>query len=291
MAGLVLLAAACEMQFPPPSAADNGDPPAKLGSGAPPSARRQQQQKGLFDIPDEGELLKDGEETIQKVTATVEWLRTEGWDLRCGASVLGTVSAVFPSFGQALDKRGVLAEYVIGAWVVPPFIVSDLIARDGGATLLPWRATRGRMAPFLKNDVWRRIDAEVRQGHPVDWQKMSLLAENLVVVKVARPWRELAAQAAAQLTWPNAKRAARTGYALATRDNLWRAAVSTWPFKWHWLLAWAMLMGAVRASHLATAAVVPVTWHDVLTLWLANLAAVAYAYKCRAEPDAALRDA
>eukprot|EP00966_Prymnesium_polylepis_P127492 2948840-Prymnesium_polylepis.1 len=75
------------------------------------------------------------------------------------------------------------------------------------------------MAPFLKNDVWRRIDGEVRGGQAVDWQKMALLGENLVVVKVARPWRELAATARAQMTRKNATRAARGAWALATAEN------------------------------------------------------------------------
>ena len=83
---------------------DDAEPVAKLGSGVPPS-RRRMQEKSIFDVPDEGALQRQGEETIQKVSAAVEYLRTEGWDLRCGASVLGDVGSVFPSFGQSLEAH------------------------------------------------------------------------------------------------------------------------------------------------------------------------------------------
>ncbi|KAL1515072.1 hypothetical protein AB1Y20_004136 [Prymnesium parvum] len=270
--------------LPPEDAAESA---AKLGSGEPPSSRR---ARSMFEIPDEQQMIKDGEAMIEKVSATVRWLRTEGTDVRCTAHVLGCVSDVFPTFGATLDARQLARGHVVGVWVVPPFIVKDLIKDDKHARLA-WRQTRGRLGPFLKNDLWRRIDREVQQGRPVDWKAMGLQQENLVVVKVRLPWRQLTADLAKKITRKNAVLAARTAYKLTTRENVWYVAVTLWPFKWSWLIAWGLLVTLVRISQLATASVVPVTVYDDLTLLLANAACIGFSLKYRSEADEALGSA
>ena len=135
-------------------------------------------------MPDEP--LKEGEKTAQAVAATLTWLREEGVDVRCDANVLGTVPEVFPRFRAALDERRIGVSQLRGVWVVPPFVLKDL------GTEVRWHALRGRIAPFLKNDYLARIDGELRTGDAIDWGAMSLQAENVVVVKRAQPWAELA---------------------------------------------------------------------------------------------------
>ena len=238
-----------------------------------------------FGLPDEETFLKDGEATVQWWKDTIVNLRTEGADARCGAVTLGTVADVFPNFLGALEKAGVDSAQIEGAWVVPPFIVKDLGGRAH------WREARGRLAPFLKNDVWRRINAEASQGAAVDWQKMGLMAPNLVVVKQRRAWRELATVARSQVTWAATRRLAREAYVGATRERAWSLLVSAWPLRWSWLIAWLLIDLAVWSSYLATSAVLPISRHDVIMFLLANLMGGAQLMRARAEGDKALADA
>ena len=254
-----------------------------LGSGKPPNAKPKE-RTSIFDIPQDGaELLQDGEATLQAVAAFWTRLRTEGWDALCGARVLGPVGSVFPRFGEVLSEHGVDPGRVQGAWVVPPFILKDL---NGPA--LRWHEVRGRMGPFLKNELWRRVDAEVRQGSAVAWETMGLMAENVVVVKHAQPWRKLLGDARARLSWPNIKAAARSAL---TRERAVEFVVWLWPFKWWWLVAWVATLSLILAGHAVTSDVLPTTWHDVAMIWLANLCGGIYALKGRAAADAALSDA
>lgn len=159
-------------------------PPVGLGSGRPPARRGE--TTSIFDIPDEEELLKTGEKHVEAMAAFVRHVRTEAWDMQCGACVLGEVASVFPGFSGVLTDRGIQVARVLGAWAVPPFVLKDLEHNKGSQHLL-WRQVRGRLAPFLKNDLWKRVDAEVRQGRAVDWEAMCILGENSVVVKFYRP--------------------------------------------------------------------------------------------------------
>jgi hypothetical protein len=94
-------------------------------------------------------------------------LTTEGSDMRRGAVLLGTVADAFPRLKDALADASVAAEDVEGVWVVPPFVLKDLPAD------LRWHDVRGRLSPFLKNNLWRRIDAEVRAGRAVTMESVA----------------------------------------------------------------------------------------------------------------------
>jgi hypothetical protein len=243
--------------------------------------RTRDEPRGLFDLPDEP--LKEGEKTAQAVVATLTWLREEGVDVRCDANVLGTVPEVFPRFRAALDERRIGVSQLRGVWVVPPFVLKDL------GTEVRWHALRGRIAPFLKNDYLARIDGELRTGDAIDWGAMSLQAENVVVVKRAQPWAELALRLWRCVTWADTARLIRQ--TLLRREWLVENAAWLWPFRWGWLVAWAAAMALVVMAHSLTAAVAPTTWRDVLTLLLANLTVLVYAARGRAPVASALSDA
>lgn len=230
-----------------------GEPQAPmLGSGVPPEQRRRKKQAaGLFDLPDDEDMLKHGEKTVEWVASTVSWVRTEGTEARCAAAVLGPTSSTFPRLRDALADADVPLDTVEGLWVVPPFILKDLDPCSR------WHVVRGRLGPFLKNNLWVRIDAEVRQGRAVDWPSMGLMAENLVVVRHRRRWLDLAAGVWRELTWAATRRAARDVRDAATRDNLCALAVRCWPLRWSFLVAWALVVSAIVASQWATSSVVP----------------------------------
>ena len=120
------------------------------------------------------------------------------------------------------------------------------------------------------------------------WETMGLMAENVVVVKHAQPWRKLLGDARARLSWPNIKAAARSAL---TRERAVEFVVWLWPFKWWWLVAWVATLSLILAGHAVTSDVLPTTWHDVAMIWLANLCGGIYALKGRAAADAALSDA
>ena len=206
--------------------------PVGLSSGNPPS-----QKRGNLDpwaVPDEAEMLKAGEANVKAFVAFCSRLRSEGVDVRCGLRVLGEVSAVCPRFAEALAEHGVPATHVEGAWVVPPFVLKDLQPHPR------WREARGRLGPFLKNDVWARVGSEVRQGRVIGWEKMGLQPANLVCVKYYVPWAATAAAARSQITWGGARRAVSAVRSLATRHNLRHGAVALWPYRWSWLVAWVV---------------------------------------------------
>ena len=257
----------------------------QLGSGRPPN-RGGPSPKGLFAFPDtEEDFLKQGNEMVERITRFVSMVRAEGFEARCGAAVLGRVEGAFPRLAAALADAGVPVDCVEGVWVVPPFIVSGLPhpAR--------WHEVRARLGPFLKNNLWRRIDAEARGGAAVDWTKMGLQPENLVVVMHRRRWREIGGSLWQQATWAAARSVALSFYRGATRERLRGLAVSAWPFRWSWLFAWLLIDLAVCASYAATASIVPVLWNDVLVLVLANVMLIGYAMRARSEADTALADA
>ena len=229
--------------------------------------------------------LKDGEANVEWAKEMLKRLQVEGTDIRRGAVVLGDVAATFPRMTAALADKGVTPDNVEGVWVVPGFIVKDL---DGA---LRWHDVRGRLGPFLKNNLWSKIDAEVRQGLAVDWTKMGLLKENVVVVRHKRELREMARSAYAQLTLAGTMRLLRGAYAGCTREWCFSLLVSLWPFRWWWLFAWLALDLAIYASHKLTADVLPFTWHDTIMIWLLNAMGFAYALKHRAETDGHLSDA
>ena len=261
-----------------------------LGSGAPRSSggKPRDGPRGLFDMPDQEEFLKEGEANVEWVKEWVTRLRVEGGDVRSGAFVLGSVSETFPRLRDALEASGIRAARVEGLWVVPPFVMKGL------PTASRWHQARGRLGPFLKNELWRRVNAEVIQGRAVDWAKMGLQPENVVVARHRREWRELAATAREQLrqlSWSGTKQAVRDVYAAATCENVRAVLVRAWPFRWSWLVAWLVADLCVWAAHRATADVLPVTWHDVLMLLMANACVSAYVVRARAPADAALTDA
>ena len=270
------------------SGADGSTDEPILGSGVPPEERRRRKKPGepesIFEL-DEKEMLKRGEATVEWITSTYTRLCTEGSDMRRGAVSLSTVAASFPRMLEALGDVGVGAENVEGVWVVPPFILKDL------PPVMRWHDVRGRLGPFLKNDVWRRIDAEVRAGRAVDWSTMGLQPENVVVVRHRWPWKALALAAAKQLTWTNLKRWARDAYAAATRERLGALLVRLWPFQWLWLAGWLLVDATIWLSYKATASVVPISWLDMVQLALANFMVLGYALRMRTEVDAILADA
>ena len=278
--------------------ADDGAAPV-LGGGAPPSSNPNKFAKGEggkgggpFDMPDEEQFLKDGEANVQWWKETVAQMMSEGDDFRCKAIVLGSVEAVFPRFRDKLGEAAVEAAQVDGAWVVPPFILKDV--KEDAVARIRWHDAKKRLGPFLKNDNWRRINAEVAQGLPVDWRKMGLMATNVVVVKQRFSWRAMAMSSAAsareEATWDNAKALARRAYEGATRDRLWSLLVSSWPLRWGWLVAWLLVDVAVWSSYKLTSDVLPISWHDVVMFWMANAMGLGYAFKHRKEADAALSD-
>ncbi len=266
------------------------------GRGRPPARKA---ERSIFDPPESREeLIEDGQRAAEWVSSSIAWLRTEGADALQGALVLGTVAAVFPRFADALHEAGLGHGDVSGVWVVPPIVVKGI---GGGAQepahepdppaaprRVSWHGARTRLGPFLKNDLWRRIDGEVRGSLPVDWARMGLLGENAVVVRHRRSWAELARR---YLSAASVRGAARGLYACLTREHLIEVAVWLWPFRWWWLAAWAALSVSAWASLHATASVVPVSWHDLLTLWLANVCGIFYAARARAAPDEARREA
>ena len=197
------------------SGADGGDGP-QLGSGGPPERRREKKrERGLFDLPESPEeMMKDGEATVAYVSDVVSKLRAEGADVRCGACVAGDVQSAFPDLRAALGAVGVPeVSRIEGVWVVPPFVLKGLDTR------LRWHEVRGRLGPFLKNDIWHRINGEVCQGLAVDWAKMGLQPENLVVAKHRATWRMMGEKLLAHVTWSGMKQLARYAYAHATRRN------------------------------------------------------------------------
>lgn len=257
-----------------------------LGSGGP----KPPKEKPFFDIPDEEELIKQGQANIEKIQRAIAWISNEGTDVQCGASIVGDVERVFPAFKETLTSRDISTACVQGVWVLPEFVLKDLVGHDP-KTLLPWRSTRDRIGAFLKNDFWRRLNAEVEQGLPIDWQKMALQPDFIVVVKVKQPLRQLASQAWAKVTRKNSKAVASAAYSLITFDNFRYVAVSCWPFRWRWLVVWVAMIFVISSSYAATSAVVPVTKQDVLSIVLVNLGVVFYSLKFRGEADAALGEA
>ena len=193
-------------------------PFARLGQ----AAKRQTERTSIFDIPQDGaELLQDGEATLQAVACVLDAPADRGLGRAQRRARARARRQRLPGFGEVLSEHGVDPGRVQGAWVVPPFILKDL---NGPA--LRWHEVRGRMGPFLKNELWRRVDAEVRQGSAVAWETMGLMAENVVVVKHAQPWRKLLGDARARLSWPNIKAAARSGADARARRRVRRVAVA-----------------------------------------------------------------
>ena len=166
--------------------------------------------------------------------------------MRRGAVLLGTVADAFPRLKDALAEASVAAENVEGVWVVPPFVLKGL-PED-----LRWHDVRGRLSPFLKNNLWRLIDAEVRAGRAVDFHPMRLQPNNLVLARHVRPRHVLLGAARRQLTWAQLRRGARDAYAGATREQCARLVVTLWPFPWGWLLIWILTDLTVLTSYAAT---------------------------------------
>ena len=259
--------------------------------GSDPEERRRKRDghavgSSVFHIPDEAEILKKGEQTVQWVTQTITWLQTEGNDIRRGALVIGTVAEALPLLSAAFEKYGIAVASVEGLWVVPPFIVKGV---DGPG--LRWHNVRARLAPFLKNNLWPRIDGDARSGCPIDWRSMGLTAEHLVVVRHRRSWAELATVVARQASWTGTKRVARTAYSAATVDNARMLLVCAWPYRWSWLVAWSLVNVLICSTLMMTSSVVPIVAHDVLMLGVANAMGIGYALRFRADADAALAEA
>lgn len=271
----------------PPTQADDDAP--ILGSGQPPERRKNEKKKerSIFDLPESPEeMMQDGEATAEYVRNLIGRLRAEGADVRCGACIVGDVQSALPDLSTALSDAGVAdPSRVEGLWVVPPFVLKGL------GKSIRWHEARGRLGPFLKNDVWRRVDADVRQGRAVDWVTMGLQPENLVVVKHRATWRQMIDGVRTHLTWRAVTQLARSAYAGATRRNAAAAIVRMWPFKWSWLVAWVLIDMTIWSSHVVTANIVPIGWQDVFTLWLGNVMVFAYAMRARATADQALADA
>ena len=260
----------------------------QLGSGRPP--RSSSKPRSIFDLPGtdgSGDPMEEGKKTVDWVKSTWARLLTEGTEIRCCATALGLCPDVFPRLSEAMREAGVSEDRVLGVWVVPPFILKDLdaLADSGSAPTYSWHAVRGRLGPFLKNNLWRRIDAEARAGRPIAWQSMGLQPQNVVLVKQQRDWRSLARR---HLTRAAAREALRASYAAATRDNLRALLVRCWPFRWSWLVAWYVVNVAVLWSQQFTRSLLPVTWHDTLMHLLANFTLFFYHLKARAEPDGCL---
>ena len=230
------------------SARTGSDPLAAPLLGVPRERRKRRPGEPPASIfeHDEEEMLKRGEATVEWVTAMYTRLTTEGSDMRRGAVLLGTVADAFPRLKDALAEASVAAENVEGVWVVPPFVLKGL-PED-----LRWHDVRGRLSPFLKNNLWRRIDAEVRAGRAVDFHSMHLQPNNLVIARHVRPWRTLLGAARRQLTWAKLRRGARDAYAGATREQCARLVVTLWPFPWGWLLIWILTDLIVLTSYAAT---------------------------------------
>ena len=204
------------MQLPLPGGEDT-DAPA-FGSGD--SQQRRRGPKSPFELPSEEDFLKDGEATVQYWKDLAERVRMQGAEVRCSAVTLGSVVDTFPRLRSALEEADLSTERVEGLWVVPPFVLKDL------GTHARWHEAKGRLGPFLKNDAWRKIDAEVHLGRAVDWAKMGLLADNLVVVKHRATWRAMVSGMREHVTWDGAKRlalAASSGHLAASPPE------SAWP--------------------------------------------------------------
>ena len=76
--------------LPAPSIDDDASA-TQLGGG------QKKRERGPFDLPENPEeFLKDGEATVQRVSAFVAQLRTHGAELQCSAVILGSVSEAFP---------------------------------------------------------------------------------------------------------------------------------------------------------------------------------------------------
>ena len=258
------------------AADDDGAGGPILGSGRAP-------QKEAED-PDQ--WVKDGEASVKWMKDMLARVQVEGTDSRRGALVLGSVEESFPRIAALLDAHQVAHHHVEGMWVVPGFILKDL---DGPN--LRWHEVRGRLGPFLKNDFWRKVNAEVGQGRAVDWQAMGLQAQNWVVVRHRRELREMVRSLYQQTSWAGTKRLARGLYASCTRQQAFGLLVSFWPFRWWWLVAWLCTDLAIYGSYKLTADVLPLTWHDVLMLWLANAMVFGFVLKHRGEADGHLSDA
>ena len=266
-------------------AANDNDTVPQLGSGGADRRRKKNEPRAPWELPNSEDFLKDGEATVKYFQDMVVRVRTEGADVRCGGLVLGNVEETFPRLVDALDLLDVHISQVEGLWVVPGFVIKGLEARTG------WYETRGRLGAFLKNDIWRRVDGEAKQGLPVDWKKMSLAAENKVVVKYRATWRHFARAAAAHVSWAGAKAFAWKAYSGMTRANARALAVRLWPFKWSWLLYWFIFNLTIWTSLFATRSVAPISWHDVLTMWLANVMFLGYGMKARSSADHAIAEA
>ena len=243
--------------------------------------------RSVFDPPaDEDELFNDGQIAAQAAASFYERLRAGVSDMRCALRSLGTVREVFPALASVLRAANVPTGMVRGVWVVPPFVVAGI---DGAE--IPWREARTRLAPFAQNDLWPRIDAEVRANRAVGWEQMGLQPENLVLVKHALPFHRLAAAAWRQASARNLAVAAREVWHAATRGRFIDLCASIWPYRWSWLGGWIGALCAVATGHRATAGTVPATWHDIAMLLMANAVGVVYAARGRASADAALADA
>ena len=243
--------------------------------------------RSVFDPPaDEDELFNDGQIAAQAAASFYERLRAGASDMRCALRSLGTVREVFPALASALRAAKIPVGMVRGVWVVPPFVAAGIDGAD-----IPWREARTRLAPFARNDLWPRIDAEVRGNRAVGWEQIGLQPENLVLVKHALPFHRLAAAAWRHASARNLAAAAREVWHGATRGRLVDLCAATWPYRWSWLCVWIGALCAIAIGHRATAGTVPATWHDIAMLLMANAVGVVYAARGRASADAALADA
>ncbi len=243
--------------------------------------------RSVFDPPaDEDELFNDGQIAAQAAASFYERLRAGASGMRCALRSLGTVREVLPALASALRAAKIPVGMVRGVWVVPPFVAAGIDGAD-----IPWREACTRLAPFARNDLWPRIDAEVRGNRAVGWEQMGLQPENLVLVKHALPFHRLAAATWRHASARNLAAAAREVWHSATRGRLVDLCAATWPYRWSWLCVWIGALCAIATGHRATAGTVPATWHDIAMLLMANAVGVVYAARGRASADAALADA
>ena len=103
------------------------------------------------------------EEVAQAVSKAIVRAGAFLSDARCSFCVLGAVSDALPSTGRVFAERGLRVADIRGAWAVPA-AVCDAPTGAGAADRPWWPAASRRLEPYLRHDLWRKIDGDVRSA-------------------------------------------------------------------------------------------------------------------------------